>query len=201
VLLKFNLVELGDFMKIGHVVWMVCFLGLTSVFLVNCGSSSPTSSGGGSATATPTPSTSSTSGKQVYAFVLDSNGSGGITMVGVAGPYSNTASSNFSFSLPAAPAGTAYVVAGFFDTAMSFNMPSGATVMTPAANNYGQFYPTACPTGGSPSTTYTASASGINLVMDTANGACTFGSGQSIQYSPLTGSSVVLSGSVSQSGL
>jgi hypothetical protein len=46
-------------MKMGHVALMVCCLGLASVFLVNCGSSSPTSSNGATATPTPTGSVAS----------------------------------------------------------------------------------------------------------------------------------------------
>jgi hypothetical protein len=43
----------GGFMKLSHLALMLCCLGFSSLFLVNCGgSSSPTSS----ATATPTPS-------------------------------------------------------------------------------------------------------------------------------------------------
>ncbi len=189
-------------MKMGHVAWMVCCLGLASVFLVNCGSSNSPSYGS-SATATPTPS--STSGNQLYAFVLESStGSSNPTMVKISGPYSNTGSTPFSFSLPALSAGTTYVVAGLFDTALSFTIPSGAQVITPAAGDYGQYNPSGClgSNGASPSQ-YTASASGINLVMDvTPNGACTIGTGGSgVQYSPVTGSAVVLSGTISQSGL
>jgi hypothetical protein len=200
VLLKFKKVGPGDVMKIGHVAWMVCFLGLTSIFLVNCGSSSPTSSNG--ATATPTPSSSA--GNQLYAFVLESsNGSSNPTMVKISGPYPNSGSSNFSFSLPAVSGSTVYVVAGLFDTALNFTIPSGAQVITPAAGDYGQYNPTGCLGNNSSSPTqYTSSASGINFTMQTSSGACTFGTGGSgVQYSPVTGSSVVLSGTISQSGL
>ena len=189
-------------MKMGHVALMVCCLGLASVFLVNCGSSSPTSSGGDSST--PTPGTSSTSGHQLYAFVLESStGSSNPTMVKISGPYSNTGSSAFSFSLPALSAGTTYVIGGIFDTAMSFTIPSGAQVITPAAGDYGQYNPMGCLGNNSSSPTqYTFSASGINFTMSTSNAACTFGTGGSgIQYSPVTGSSVVLSGTISQNGL
>jgi hypothetical protein len=184
-------------MKFSVLALMICCLGLSSVFLVNCGNSSPTSN---SATATPTPGSSSTAGNQLYAFVLANNGGGGVTMVAVSGPYSNTGSSAFSFSLPT-PSGTQYVVAGFFDVANSFVMPSGAEVITPNASNYGQQYPNLCIGTNTGQTFYSTSHSGLAFTMSAANNACVFGAGQSVQYSPLTGSAVVLSGTISQTGL
>jgi hypothetical protein len=184
-------------MKIGHVAWMVCCLGLASVFLVNCGNSSPSSSNG--ATATPTPSSSA--GNQLYAFVLTNNGSGGITMVGLSGPYSNTSSSNYSFSLPALSAGVSYTVDGFFDTASTLTIPSSAQIITPPANDYGQQSNNQCISTNTGLAFYTATHTGINISMSVANGACTFGPGQSVQYSPVTGSAVVLSGTIGQTGL
>jgi hypothetical protein len=186
-------------MKIGHVAWMVCCLGLASVFLVNCGNSSPSSSNG--ATATPTPATSSTAGHQLYAFVLANNGSGGVSMVAVSGPYSNTGSSAFSFTLPT-PSGTSYIVAGFFDVANSFVLPTGTTTITPNANNYGQQYPNLCISTNTGQTFYSSTQTGIAFTMSVANNACTFGAGANgVTYSPATGSGVVLSGTISQTGL
>ena len=185
-------------MKARHFALMICCLGLASVFLVNCGISSPTSSGG--ATATPTPATSSTAGNQLYAFVLANNGGGGVSMVAIAGPFSNTGSSSFSFSLPT-PSGTQYIVGGFFDAASAFTIPSGATTITPPASDYGQQYPNLCISTNSGQTFYSATHTGITFVMSTANNACLFGTGQSVPYSPETGSAVVLSGTISQSGL
>jgi hypothetical protein len=122
-------------------------------------------------------------------------------MVAVSGPYSNTGSSAFSFTLPT-PSGTSYIVAGFFDVANSFVLPTGTTTITPNANNYGQQYPNLCISTNTGQTFYSSTQSGIAFTMSVANNACTFGTGaNSITYSPATGSGVVLSGTISQTGL
>jgi hypothetical protein len=122
-------------------------------------------------------------------------------MVGLSGPYSNGSTSNYSFSLPALSAGVSYTVDGFFDTAGTLTIPSVATIITPPANDYGQQSNNQCISTNTGLAFYTSTHSGINISMSTANGACTFGPGQSVQYSPLTGSAIVLSGTISQSGL
>jgi hypothetical protein len=176
------------------------FILLTAVITLTtaCSNNSPSSSG--SATATPTPATSSTAGHQLYAFVLANNGGGGVSMVAIAGPYSNTGSSAYSFSLPT-PSGTQYIVAGFFDANSDLTIPSGATTITPDASDYGQQSNNLCISTNSGQAFYSTTHSGINFTMSTANNACVFGAGQSVQYSPLTGSAVVLSGTISQTGL
>lgn len=173
-------------------------LVFSSVFLVNCSSSSnPTGS-----SATPTPGTSSsTSSKELYALVVESNGGSGQTVVGIKGPYSNSANTAVTFSLPSPTAGTMYAIFGIMDVANSLVVPSGAQSLTPPASDYGQFYPTGCPTGSPNPTTYNTTTSGIDLTMSVANGACTFGTGQTTYYNPLSGSSVILSGAISQTGL
>jgi hypothetical protein len=181
-------------MNKNHVKQAFCFLVagfLLTVFISACSkSASPT-----------TPTSSSSSGDQLYVLALESNGGSGITMVGIKGPYSNASSTSYSFSLPSAPGGTQYVIVGLLDVADGFIVPSGPQSIVPPASDFAQFYASGCVSGGSPSQTFTASQSSLALVMDSANSACTFGSGQSIYYSPTTGSSVVLSGTISESGL